>query len=62
MEIKASNTHSFLDSLVVRISACHMEGSGLIPGWGRNFFRKNHTLGTRRSLTLKLLLGCYDND
>ena len=28
----------FLDSLVVRISACHVEGPGSIPGRGGNFF------------------------
>ena len=26
--------HQFLDSLVVRISACHVEGPGSIPGRG----------------------------
>ena len=30
--------HQFLDSLVVRISACHVEGPGSIPGRGENFF------------------------
>ena len=30
--------HKFLDSLVVRISACHVEGPGSIPGRGENFF------------------------
>ena len=38
MESKASNTHSFLDSLVVRISACHVEGPGSIPGRGGIFY------------------------
>ena len=28
----------FLDSLVVRISACHVEGPGSIPGRGGIFF------------------------
>ena len=28
----------FLDSLVVRISACHVEGPGSIPGRGETFF------------------------
>ena len=28
---------SFLDSLVVRISACHVEGPGSIPGRGEFF-------------------------
>ena len=27
----------FLDSLVVRISACHVEGPGSIPGRGEHF-------------------------
>ena len=30
--------HQFLDSLVVRISACHVEGPGSIPGRGENYF------------------------
>ena len=30
--------YSFLDSLVVRISACHVEGPGSIPGRGGLFF------------------------
>ena len=29
----------FLDSLVVRISACHVEGPGSIPGRGETFFQ-----------------------
>ena len=29
--------HKFLDSLVVRISACHVEGPGSIPGRGECF-------------------------
>ena len=29
---------TILDSLVVRISACHVEGPGSIPGRGGNFF------------------------
>ena len=29
--------HLFLDSLVVRISACHVEGPGSIPGRGEFF-------------------------
>ena len=29
--------HQFLDSLVVRISACHVEGPGSIPGRGEHF-------------------------
>ena len=28
----------FLDSLVVRISACHVEGPGSIPGRGEQYF------------------------
>ena len=30
--------HQVLDSLVVRISACHVEGPGSIPGRGGFFF------------------------
>ena len=30
--------YMFLDSLVVRISACHVEGPGSIPGRGEFFF------------------------
>ena len=33
------STHRFLDSLVVRISACHVEGPGSIPGRGGFFFQ-----------------------
>ena len=29
--------YRFLDSLVVRISACHVEGPGSIPGRGEHF-------------------------
>ena len=29
--------YQFLDSLVVRISACHVEGPGSIPGRGESF-------------------------
>ena len=32
-----SPNHQFLDSLVVRISACHVEGPGSIPGRGETF-------------------------
>ena len=35
--------HKFLDSLVVRISACHVEGPGSIPGRGE-CFSFNHNL------------------
>ena len=31
------NSHLFLNSLVVRISACHVEGLGSIPSWGEIF-------------------------
>jgi hypothetical protein len=31
-------SYQFLDSLVVRISACHVEGPGSIPGRGGTFF------------------------
>merc|ERR1711895_347825 len=33
-----SVSQQFLDSLVVRISACHVEGPGSIPGRGEKFF------------------------
>ena len=32
-----ASSHQFLDSLVVRISACHVEGPGSIPGRGEIF-------------------------
>ena len=32
--------YRFLDSLVVRISACHVEGPGSIPGRGEHFLCK----------------------
>ena len=32
--------YSFLDSLVVRISACHVEGPGSIPGRGEQFLSR----------------------
>ena len=38
MHILLSHSTWFLDSLVVRISACHVEGPGSIPGRGENFF------------------------
>ncbi len=31
------SSHLFLNSLVVRISACHVEGLGSIPSWGETF-------------------------
>ena len=42
-DFKISNTFltnllTILDSLVVRISACHVEGPGSIPGRGVHFF------------------------
>ena len=33
----STTQHRFLDSLVVRISACHVEGPGSIPGRGETF-------------------------
>ena len=36
--LSLASSHRFLDSLVVRISACHVEGPGSIPGRGGNFF------------------------
>ena len=44
--------HQFLDSLVVRISACHVEGPGSIPGRGENFFGGEDFLLRRQSLHL----------
>ena len=35
--------YQVLDSLVVRISACHVEGPGSIPGRGGRFFFFNNT-------------------
>ena len=32
-----TDLYRFLDSLVVRISACHVEGPGSIPGRGEHF-------------------------
>ena len=37
MNILLSHSTWFLDSLVVRISACHVEGPGSIPGRGETF-------------------------
>ena len=36
-EYVAASRYQFLDSLVVRISACHVEGPGSIPGRGDKF-------------------------
>ena len=41
-----SFSHLFLDSLVVRISACHVEGPGSIPGRGGFFFHMFNNLPT----------------
>ena len=35
-----TDLYRFLDSLVVRISACHVEGPGSIPGRGEHFLCK----------------------
>ena len=44
--------HRFLDSLVVRISACHVEGPGSIPGRGENILStKKSMLQVRLELT-----------
>ena len=43
--------HQVLDSLVVRISACHVEGPGSIPGRGETFFVKKLMLQVRLELT-----------
>ena len=37
LESLNQNIYQFLDSLVVRISACHVEGPGSIPGRGEHF-------------------------
>ena len=48
--------HLFLDSLVVRISACHVEGPGSIPGRGGLFFL-NRLLRKRGWKEIKKNLG-----
>ena len=40
VQCETPSKHQFLDSLVVRISACHVEGPGSIPGRGGFFFHK----------------------
>ena len=42
-------SQQFLDSLVVRISACHVEGPGSIPGRGVNFETKSLAPGEART-------------
>ena len=37
IKLKVPNMYQILDSLVVRISACHVEGPGSIPGRGEIF-------------------------
>ena len=49
--MKPSSQYRFLDSLVVRISACHVEGPGSIPDRGVNCFHKNVMLQVRLELT-----------
>ena len=57
---KMESGHQFLDSLVVRISACHVEGPGSIPGRGEHFlcqssgFRKcvRH-VGSKKTLAIR---------
>ena len=39
--LSGPDSHQFLDSLVVRISACHVEGPGSIPGRGGIFLLKS---------------------
>ena len=51
MNILLSHSTWFLDSLVVRISACHVEGPGSIPGRGENFSPKKSMLQVRLELT-----------
>ena len=48
--------HQFLDSLVVRISACHVEGPGSIPGRGGNFF---HIFDTQVKYCFPLQKFCW---
>ena len=40
VSLSGHDTYQFLDSLVVRISACHVEGPGSIPGRGGTFLLK----------------------
>ena len=50
-----SLSHLFLDSLVVRISACHVEGPGSIPGRGGQCF-VSITIGPQLMLAPPILL------
>ena len=45
-------TYQVLDSLVVRISACHVEGPGSIPGRGGTFFLTNQEFGVLSKIEL----------
>ena len=47
--LSLASSHRFLDSLVVRISACHVEGPGSIPGRGEifSFSTKSFSLSTK---------------
>ena len=62
MNILLSHSMWFLDSLVVRISACHVEGPGSIPGRGETFLFplkrrfKNMMLQVRLELTTPAFL------
>jgi hypothetical protein len=49
-----STYHQFLDSLVVRISACHVEGPGSIPGRG-GFLLRFHSLALKHQRAAKCL-------
>ena len=49
-----STGHRFLDSLVVRISACHVEGPGSIPGRGEIFSFSTKSFSLSFSINKKL--------
>ena len=47
--LSLASSHRFLDSLVVRISACHVEGPGSIPGRGEIFLKSFAAPGEART-------------
>ena len=55
IEIETHLFQQFLDSLVVRISACHVEGPGSIPGRGETFMLSSSTVFTMMKASLDLL-------
>ena len=57
MESLTLSYQQFLDSLVVRISACHVEGPGSIPGRGETFF---HIFKLERFLWKRFFLGKFN--